>query len=213
MPLILSTDQTCLTNFSGNKKAWPVYLTIGNIPKATRRCVSTRATVLIGYLPVSKYKCCTPGDARQRADHWLFHTCMSKIVKSLETAGSEGVEVECSDGWVRRCFPVLGAYVADQPEQCLIACCKQNTCYACKAKPNERGQLGVWESKTQREVGAEIIAEALGINSIGFVDNGYKPVGCAPFWYYLPHCDIFSSLTPDLLHQVHKGLIKDHIYE
>ncbi|KAF8594961.1 hypothetical protein BDV93DRAFT_458015 [Ceratobasidium sp. AG-I] len=91
VPLILSLDKTCLTNHSGNEEAWPVYLTIGNIPKSTRRHLSSRATVLVGYIPVSKLKCCTSGDARQQAEHWLFHTSMARITRSLRKAGSEGV--------------------------------------------------------------------------------------------------------------------------
>ncbi|KAG9123650.1 hypothetical protein FRC07_014386 [Ceratobasidium sp. 392] len=213
VPLILSSDKTHLTNYSGNKEAWPIYLTLGNIPKATRRCISSRATVLIGYLPVSKLKCFTKGEARQQAKHWLFHTAVGKIMKSLETAGTEGVEVECSDGWVRRCYPVLGAYVADQPEQCMIACCAQSHCASCKVPPGGRGDNQDWEPRTQREVGAEVVAQALGINTKTFEPNGYKPVGCSPFWYTLPHCDIFSALTPDLLHQLHTGLFKDHVFQ
>ncbi|KAG8788309.1 hypothetical protein FRC12_014695 [Ceratobasidium sp. 428] len=212
VPIILSSDKTCLTNFSGNKKAWPVYLTLGNIPKATRRSVDSGAAVLLGYIPVTKFKCFTPGEARQKAAHWLFHTCLTKMLAPLKTAGLDGVEVECADGWVRRCFPVLAAYVADHPEQCLIACCKQNTCWACKVPPDNRGDNATWEPKTQREVGIEIMAEAYGIRSVSFEENGYKPVGCAPFWHALPRSNIFSSLTPDLLHQAHKGLFKDHIF-
>jgi hypothetical protein len=35
-PLIISTDKTQLSHFSGDKQAWPVYLSIGNINKETR---------------------------------------------------------------------------------------------------------------------------------------------------------------------------------
>lgn len=38
-PVILASDKTQLTHFRGDKSAWPVYLTIGNIEKATRRQV------------------------------------------------------------------------------------------------------------------------------------------------------------------------------
>jgi hypothetical protein len=37
--VILASDKTQLTQFGGDKSAWPVYLTLGNIEKATRRQV------------------------------------------------------------------------------------------------------------------------------------------------------------------------------
>ncbi|KAF7348086.1 hypothetical protein MSAN_01761200 [Mycena sanguinolenta] len=55
VPIIISSDKTQLTLF-GNKTAYPVYMSIGNIPKEIRRKPSRRAYVLLAYLPTSRMK-------------------------------------------------------------------------------------------------------------------------------------------------------------
>lgn len=57
IPIILSSDATQLTNFSGGKSAWPVYVTIGNIPKSILAKVNSYSTLLLAYLPVAKLHC------------------------------------------------------------------------------------------------------------------------------------------------------------
>lgn len=52
MPLILMSDGTQLTTYSGDKKAWPIYLTIGNISQAFRGKLSNHTTVLLAFLPI-----------------------------------------------------------------------------------------------------------------------------------------------------------------
>ena len=52
VPIIGLSDQTHLTNLSGDKKAWPVYMTIGNILSHTRNSPAKLPVLLLALLPV-----------------------------------------------------------------------------------------------------------------------------------------------------------------
>ena len=205
-PIILASDKTHLSNFSGDKSAWPVYLTIGNIEKAMRCKPSARAMVLVGYIPVSKLECFTKSK-RQFSGYQLFHDCMCSLLNPLHEAGINGVDMVCSDGFIRKVYPILAAYVADYPEQCLVACNNERRCPHCLT--GELGEPVQSVLRSHDEVLDAISNAAHGVSMDEFNCQGLRPN--KPFWEGLPHCDIFSCFTPDLLHQLHKGVFKDHI--
>ena len=187
-----------------------LFRSIGNISKATRRKPSMHATVLIGYLPVSKLECFSP-KRRALETYRLFHKCMNAILAPLIAAGTTGVDMVCADGYVRRVYPILAAYIADHPEQCLVACCQENFCPKCPVDANARGEPACCPLKHPPDILATLHNAEMGAWSPDFERLGLR--ACEPFWKDLPHANIFSAMTPDILHQLHKGVFKDHLVQ
>jgi hypothetical protein len=119
--------------------------------------------------------------------------------------------MDCGDGKVRRCYPILAAYIADNPEQTRIASCCRNLCYRCIVPRDARGNYQHSPDRHHKNTANALEAQALGCTTSLFSTQGLKPFG-KPFWADLPLCDIFTCLTPDILHQLHKGVFKDHLF-
>ncbi|KAI6023062.1 hypothetical protein BKA83DRAFT_4463912 [Pisolithus microcarpus] len=196
-PIILSSDKTSLSLFSGDKKVWPVYLTIGNISKDMRRQVSAHATVLIGYLPVSRLECFQK-KTHSLAGYQLFHHVMSLVLQPLINAGRHGKEMGCADGYLCRVHPILAAY-------CLVVCNKENRCPHCLVKSDKHGDLEecAWHSTT--DTLKTLWRKQRNKQLRKFDIQGL----CAD----LPFTDIFACITPDILHQLHKGIFHDHLVQ
>jgi len=217
-PVIIATDKTQLTQFSSNKSAYPIYMTLGNIPRAIRRKPSQQACFLLGYLSVDKIlkDDLSSREVSSRAQR-LFHDSLRFILAPLKKAGTEGIEIIGGDGSVRLVFPVLACYVADYPEQCLVTCSKYGTCPKCQARSDELAELKKSMARTQTWT-MEIIdqAKASTQSNSAFktkcMEDGVGGSVFLPFWHGFPHCDIHHSITPDVLHQLYQGVFK-HMVE
>ncbi|KAF8877774.1 hypothetical protein BD779DRAFT_1677122 [Infundibulicybe gibba] len=110
----------------------------------------------------------------------------------------------------RLIYPILAAYVADYPEQCLISCCMENRCPRCTMDPNNRGDPTPSPDRDVPTTLETLYAHERGYEPENFTKDGIRAI-YEPFWRNLPHCNIFGCFTPDLLHQLHKGFFKDHI--
>ncbi|KAG2130810.1 uncharacterized protein EDB93DRAFT_1255700 [Suillus bovinus] len=130
VPIIISTDKTQVTVFR-NKTAYPVYLTIGNIPKEIRQKLSQRTQILLGYLPTTRLEHITNKASCRRSAANLYHACMSHILSPLEKAGLDGLVMQSGDGVSRHCHPLFTCFVGDYPEQLLATGVKTTECPNC----------------------------------------------------------------------------------
>lgn len=209
VPLIVSTDKTQVTQFR-NKAAYPVYLTIGNIPKSIRRKPSRHAHILIAYLPTTKLEHITNKAARRRTTANLYHSCMGRIFSPLVRPGLHGVIMSSGDGVRRRCHPIYAAHVADYQDQTLATGVKNGECPKCDT-PHD--QLGAHHNVLHlRNLNEILSALALADSdptrfARACVDAGIKPI-YHPFWAILPFLNIFESITPDILHQIFQGNLR-----
>ncbi|KAJ3818442.1 hypothetical protein F5880DRAFT_1491390 [Lentinula raphanica] len=207
IPIILSSDKTQITLFQ-NKSAYPVYLTIGNLPKEIRRKPSQQGQILVAYLPTTRLQHISCKASRRRAIANLFHACMGSLLRPLRSAGINGVVLASGDGIKRRCHPILAAYVGDYPEQILVTCGYSGNSPVCLV---EKGSLGDYPCTADLRDPVVAVEAAKSIGTDEWtqlcVDANIKPVQ-HPFWEDLPYTNIFAAVTPDILHQLYQGVMK-----
>jgi hypothetical protein len=189
--------------------AYPIYITIGNIPKHMRRKVTCEAQILIGYIPTNKLTSISGLTARRRATANLFHFCMQNALGAISSCGETGIDMKSGDGVWRRCHPIFATFVGDYPEQTLVTCTYNGRCPKCMVPLGELGEYETFPRRVQStaiDVYQQCDADTHIFNQ-ACREAGLKPV-YHPFWVSLPLTDIFLSITPDILHQMLQGIVK-----
>jgi len=141
IPIIGMSDQKHLTNISGDKKAWPVYITIGNLPSARRNSPGSMAVLLLALLPIPpKLSKSSKADQRQRkinAD--TLQDEFELIFAAQQDVAHTGIAIDCADGKVGQCFPILSAWIADHMGNVAPHGLKTNASHKCKVPTHELG--------------------------------------------------------------------------
>ena len=149
VPIILGSDKTTVSVGTGHNEYWPVYLSIGNIHNNVRRA-HRNGLVLLGFLAIPQsdhiYSFCSINNSwplflatkkhKDDADYrkfrrQLLHTSLAKVLQSLKPGMTTPEIVRCPDGHYRHAIYGLGPYIADYPEQALLACIVQGWCPKC----------------------------------------------------------------------------------
>ncbi|KAG0640986.1 hypothetical protein HOY80DRAFT_859151, partial [Tuber brumale] len=215
VPIICSSDVKFLTNISGDKKAWPIYLTIGNILSKTRNKSSKHAIVLLALLPVpSKMLGVASRDSRQRlVNNEILCELIEAIFIPIGEVAEVGIEIECADGKVRQYFPRLAAWIADHLENVTLHGIQQNQCAICETTPDQFGSYTGHSAAMRDYKNYQILfAEYSNVSSDAgedLINRGFK-LRPGVFWG-LP--DVHQAHLPklDILHVVYLGIFGTHL--
>ncbi|KAH9972900.1 hypothetical protein BJV74DRAFT_799018 [Russula compacta] len=112
------------------------------------------------------------------------------------------VRVSCHSK--KRIIYGVGPYIADYPEQALLACVFSGWCP--KSTSNHTNLDNDPSSVPQMHAHTDMLRKAYSDNIRGLW-NGYG----VPFTTHFPRADIHKLLAPNLLHQIIKGTFKDHL--
>ncbi|KAF7378018.1 hypothetical protein MSAN_00225700 [Mycena sanguinolenta] len=175
VPIILGSDKTTVSVATGQTEYYPLYLSNGLVYNRVRRA-HRNAVTLIGFLAIPK------------TDH--------------ENQDSAEFQVTLfADGHYRRVIYGLGPYIADYPEQVLLACVVQG----CTASREDLDGPGGRRTQLHTETLFDVLTHGDMWDQYGVIPD------VLPFTWDFPQADIYELLSPDILHQVIKGTFKDHL--
>ncbi|KAI5845805.1 hypothetical protein DFP73DRAFT_593977 [Morchella snyderi] len=210
VPFICSSDITHLTNFFGDKKSWPIYLKIGNIPGKIRSKPSNKAHLLLPLLPIPP-KVIGDSASKGRLRAWAAETLRSVLSvvlgPLLHFDRSVGILMGCSDGYERRCWPILAAWMADHVENCNLLSTKFNMGPKCKIPVNKLGEM-YRQYTALEDLDNPNRDEKRELKTLAkwFEKRGLRPL-YNPFWD-LPFVQAYELHKPDMLHVVYLGILK-----
>ncbi|KIK94715.1 hypothetical protein PAXRUDRAFT_11883 [Paxillus rubicundulus Ve08.2h10] len=101
-----------------------VFITLGNIQSDVRMQATSHAWRCVAFVPTPTFD--IHPDFQTLLSSCLFHQCMDMVFDSLKKAALHGVAMTDPFGHIHNCFTPLVTYIADLPEQQLIACVSKN---------------------------------------------------------------------------------------
>ena len=212
VPIILMSDATHLTNFVGDHKAYPVYMTIGNITATARMKVSLPSVVLLALLPISMKATGTEtakAEKEKKEKHRLvIQEILQHILKALIRPERRIFHSLCTDGFFRRCVAIPGGWIADYPEHVQLANILSMRCYWCECPAKEMGDLPLrYERHAPRDhnvyhsLNGENTDSARAELAARGVHSGYNVL-----WEL--DCVTSDLPKPDILHTMQLGMLK-----
>ncbi|KAH9060394.1 hypothetical protein EDB83DRAFT_2292370 [Lactarius deliciosus] len=209
VPIIAGSDKTMVSVATGHQEYHPVYALLGNITN-TAQHAHGNGVVPVAFLPIPKSTKQMPvkKTAFQMFCQQLYHSCLELVFAPLKPYMTKPKVMKCPDGHFRRTIFGLGPYIANYPEQVYLSGVVSTWCPKCDALPtNLDGSRSHYRSHIKTDLLIKTFNPGVLWDDFGLQHN------IVPFTYSFPRADIHELLAPDLLHQLIKGVFKDHLVE
>lgn len=200
-------------------------MTIGNLSAEARQKPSTRSVILVAMLPIpAKMKGLkSKAGAQQRLIKSIIHRgVIQELLKSIIDYPDRSHTWRCADGKARRFYPRISSWLADYPEQRLMAGIRDRRCPWCEVLPDNLGDLpsGYGEhlsnnrSKEKSWIGCKQRDHqeyhSIYRSSTQSDQEHLESVGVRweenPLWQMQGH--VVDVAKPDVLHTVYLGVLK-----
>ena len=175
------------------------------------------AVLLLALLPVPpKFPQSSSADKLQgqiNAD--TLQGVLRLIFSPLQDVALEGVSIDCADGKIRRCFPILSAWVADHMENVALHGIKSNACPKCEVPPDALGTDAEQTYPTRDYAIYEHLEQENQHRStdsgVGDIDAMFDTLAIKMgqnVFHGLQRVSAPDLHKPDLLHTIYLGLFK-----
>jgi len=217
VPLIFMSDGTHISNFAGDNKEWPVYMTIGNLSSKIRQMPSAHTVVMVALLPIPIKNHDIPQnvlDEQWQTHREVLNEVLWRVLQPITfnlnpSAESRYYNVLWADGNFRCCNPVVAAWVADCPKYSDLHHLDGHVCFWCECPKNELEDYIPSEKqdpgrdhnlyRTLSDANTKVADGELSSRNVHRVSNVFGHITC-----------ILSVLRkPDLLHTMQIGML-DH---
>jgi len=218
VPLIFMSDGTHLSDFAGDNKEWPAYMTIGNLSSKIRKKPSTHSVVMVALLPIPIKNRNVPQkllDEQRQTHREVLNKVLQQLLQPLSfkqnpSTGSGYYNVLCADGNFRHCKLVSAAWLADCPEYSDLHHLERHVCFWCECPKNKLGDYVHSDKqhprrdhnlyRTLSDTNTKAVDAEL---SSHHVQRGFN------VFRHIP-CIVSNHPTPDLLHTMQIGML-DHL--
>jgi hypothetical protein len=163
----------------------------------------------MGYIPTTWLKHIKNKAVQCQALANLFHSCMHRVLSPLESYGETRIAMATGNGIWYRCHPVLATFVGDYPEQSLVACTLNGRCPKCMVPQDKIRSISRFPPQNFEDTICVFSLSDHNPTVFHAVchNASLKPI-YHPFWECLLFTNIFLLITPDILHQLHQGILK-----